>query len=179
MSSFWELSTGDTAKSDGEYEVGGGNFDPIPEKTQCLAVIDEAKWDERSGARFISLRWSVLAPDVYKNRKIYHKLWVTDADPMAKDADKKRDKAKLMLAAIDGNAGKKLFASPDEPTDQTLTDCLSLKPMLIMVMQWAIKDAEGTEKKGNWIGAVSSKGATSATVAAPAKKAIVSDDIPF
>ena len=178
MSSFWELSTGDTAKSDGEYEVGGGNFDPIPEKTQCLAVIDEAKWDEKEGARFISLRWSVLAPDVYKNRKIYHKLWVADADPMAKDADKKRDKAKLMLAAIDGNAGKKLFASQDEPTDQTLTDCLCLKPMQIMIMQWAIKDATGTEKKGNWIGAVSSKGG-SAAATAPSKKPIINDDIPF
>jgi hypothetical protein len=165
MTDFWNFEQTST----GEFEMGGGDIAPIPAETSCLAAIDEAKWDEKDGARYISLRWNVLQPAEYKNRKVFQKLWVADADPMAKDAEKKRDKAKRMLAAIDQNAGGKLRAAGVEPTETSLGIALINKPMVIKVMQWKI-ESNGETKTGNWIGAVSAKKG-----AAPVK----TEDAPF
>lgn len=163
--SFWNLSEGELDKS-GAFETGGGNMEPIPADTQCLAMIDEAKWTHtNNGEEYLSLRWAVISPAEFKNRKVYHKLWVTDADPKAKDPAKKRDKAKRMLAAIDFNAGGKLAASTEAPTDESLTSALTRQPMIIKVMLWTIEDAvTGETKKGNWIGAVNAKSKTAAAV---------------
>lgn len=165
MSDFWNFEQSTT----GEFEMGGGDIQPIPADTSCLAAIDEAKWDEKDGARYISLRWNVLQPAEYKNRKVFQKLWVADADPKAKDAEKKREKAKRMLAAIDQNAGGKLRAAGVEPTETSLGIALINKPMVIKVMQWKIEDG-GETKVGNWIGGVSAKKG-----AAPVK----TEDAPF
>ena len=167
MSDFWNFEQSTT----GEFEMGGGDIAPIPAETSCLAAIDEAKWDEKDSARYISLRWNVLQPAEYKNRKVFQKLWVADADPMAKDAEKKRDKAKRMLAAIDQNAGGKLRAAGVEPTETSLGIALINKPMVIKVMQWKI-ESNGETKTGNWIGAVSAKKG-----AAPAP--VKTEDAPF
>ena len=188
--SFWNLSDDeDVTKAGGEYDAGGGTMEPIPEGTSCLAAIDEAKWDKKQdGSEFISLRWTVLAPEEYKNRKVFQKLWVTDDDPQAKDPVKKRDKAKKMLAAVDTNAGGKLMAKPEKPTNESLSGCLTNKPMIVKVMLWKMTNAQsGEEMSGNWISAVSprSKGGVS-TAPAPAAKPkaapkpeAADDDIPF
>ena len=170
MSDFWNLSDGEDVKETagtGEFDAGGGNLLPIPGETNVLAAIDEAKWDKNeNGDRFISLRWNVLAPDDYKGRKVFQKLWVLDADPRAK-ADKvaaKRDKAKKMLAAIDTNAGGKLLAKPVMPTDEALTLHLTNKPMVVKVMLWSMKDQmTGKMMRGNWVGAVAPKGSDLST----------------
>lgn len=183
--SFWDLSDGeDITKTGGQFEMGGGSMEPIPSDTNCIAFIDEAKWDQtRDGQEFISLRWSVVAPADYKNRKIFQKLWVTDADPRAKDADKKRDKAKRMLAAIDTNAGGKLLTKGGKPTDESLTICLTNKPMQIKCMVWEItNETTGEKSSGNWIAAVSPKtGGAGTQTAAKTKKAEQADDdeVPF
>lgn len=163
MNDFWNLSDGEDASrsTNGEFDAGGGNLEPIPSDTSVLAAIDEAKWaQDSSGNRYISLRWTVLAPEEYDNRKIFQKLWVLDADPRAK-ADKiaaKRDKAKRMLAAIDSNAGGKLLAKPIMPTDEAMTLHLTNKPMVVKVMEWKMRDQmTGEEMRGNWVGAVSPK----------------------
>ena len=159
---FWGLSEGGSAADNttGAFDAGGGNMQPIPSDTNVLAAIDEAKWDGNEGAKYISLRWSVLQPEEFENRKVFQKLWVGDADPRAK-ADKvaaKRDKAKKMLAAIDLNAGGKLLAKPVMPSDEAMTLHLTNKPMIIKVMVWEMKDAmTGEMNRGNWVGAVSSK----------------------
>lgn len=197
--SFWDLSDGSNAAetSTTEYEIpGGGNMDPIPDGSSVLAMIDEAKWSKTQNgeAEFISLRWTVLSPDEYKNRKVFQKLWVTDDDPQAKDADKaakKRDKARRMLAAIDANAGGKMSQKPGTPTDETLTACLTNKPMIIKCMVWEMPDREspGAFISGNWISAVSPK-AKGIDVKAPSVQrpnakgnvdnpALDSDEIPF
>ena len=159
--SFWDLDDGTSAAETGtEYEIpGGGNLDPIPDGSNVLAIIDEAKWDERNEAEYISLRWSVLSPDEYKNRKVFQKLWVTDDDPNAKDADaakKKRDKAKRMLAAVDSNAGGALTKAGEMPTDEAMQQHLMNKPMIIRAMVWSMPDRENPGEKitGNWIAAV-------------------------
>ena len=178
---FWDLSDGDDLlKQGGSFEVGGGDLEPIPSDTSCVAIIDEAKWDQdREGNSFISLRWSVVLPAEYKNRKIFHKLWVSDDDPRARDAVKKRDKAKRMLAAIDTNAGGKLLASGKKPTDEMMGATLVNKPMQIKVMMWEQEKSDGTMGRGNWIAAVSPRGGAKA--AAPVAKAPVleDEDAPF
>jgi hypothetical protein len=169
MNDFWGLSDGEDVSQNttGEFDAGGGNLEPIPPETSVLAAIDEAKWDkDQQGNRFISLRWTVLRPEEFDNRKIFQKLWVLDADPRAK-ADKvaaKRDKAKKMLAAIDTNAGGKLLAKPVMPTDEALTLHLTNKPMVVKVMLWSMKDSmTGEMMRGNWVGAVAPKGADLST----------------
>jgi hypothetical protein len=162
MSDFWGLSDGGSAADTGtDFEIPSGNLDPIPDGSTVLALIDEAKWDEKDGAAFVSLRWSVLAPDEFKNRKVFQKLWVMDDDPMAKSSDaaaKKRDKARRMLSAIDANAGGKLVKS-GAPTDDTMTQHLTNKPMVIKCMEWSMPDREspGEFIRGNWIAAVGQK----------------------
>jgi hypothetical protein len=173
--SFWNL---ENLPENGEFESGGGALELIPEGTQCLASIDEAKWDNKDGNEYVSLRWSILMPAEYKNRKVFHKLWVKDHDPNAKDATaaaRKKEKAMRMLAAIDFNAGGKLKAAGVEPTDESLGACLVGKPMIIKVMVW--NDRDTGLPKGNWIGAVSPKKGA----AAPAAKAapVAAGDAPF
>lgn len=167
---FWGLSEGGSAADNntGAFDAGGGNMQPIPSETNVLAAIDEAKWDGADGAKFISLRWSVLQPEEFENRKVFQKLWVSDDDPRGDigKAAAKRDKAKKMLAAIDLNAGGKLLAKPVMPTDEAMTLHLTNKPMILKVMVWQMKDAmTGEIKRGNWVGAVNSK--ASAKVSSP------------
>jgi hypothetical protein len=195
--SFWDLSDNSSAANTGqEYEVPGGNLDPIPAGSSVLAIIDEAKWDRKpnTGEEFISLRWSVVSPDEYKNRKIFHKCWVTDLDPQAKDEAKaiqKRDKARRMLAAIDANAGGKLTAQEGKPSDDSMALHLCNKPMIITLMEWSMRGNDGSDMSGNWVSAVApkSKGidvkAPSAKAKAPAmgnrpaSNDLDGDDIPF
>ena len=166
MSDFWGLSEGGSAAENAtsEFDAGGGNMDVIPPETNVLAAIDEAKWSKnQKGDEFISLRWAIMFPEEFANRKVFQKVWVTDFDPsvLAKGEDKaiaKRDKAKRMLAAIDTNAGGKLLAKPIMPTDESMTLHLTNKPMIIKVMVWEIIDRmTGDVATGNWIGAVASK----------------------
>lgn len=163
--SFWNLSDGEDVKSNttGEFDQGGGRMEVIPDNTSVLAAIDEAKWDRTQDQdRFISLRWNVLAPEEFKNRKIFQKVWVLDPKPNTKPekVDQVRDKAKRMLAAIDMNAGGKLLAKGEMPTDESLTACLTNKPMVIKVMVWEMPDRQnGGTAQGNWVGAVSPKSA--------------------
>ena len=157
---FWNTSDGeDAAKTGTEYEIPGGSMEPIPAGSSVLAMIDEAKWDhtQNDAEEFVSLRWSVLAPEEYKNRKVFHKLWVTDHDPNAKDHAKavaKTDKARKMLAAIDANAGGKLTAKDARPSDDDLARALQDRPMVITLMTW---DSNTGGAGGNWVAAVAPK----------------------
>jgi len=142
--SFWNIDK----PTDGNFETGGGDIAPIPKNTSVLAAPDEAKWDEYNGDRFISIRWAIMAPTEYKNRKIFQKIRVEDSEP------KKQEKAKRMLAAIDANAGGKLMAAGEEPTDKSLTVALCNKPMVLKLQVWEM-EINGEERSGNWISAVS------------------------
>ena len=167
--SFFTLSDGNTATSDGNMDMGGGSFDPIPKDTNVLAAITETKIDSYEGERYINNAWTVLAPAEYKNRKIFQKLRVYDADPA------KKDKAIRMLAAIDANCGGKLVASGKEPTDSLLTQCLLNKPMVCNLQVWELDDKS---KSGNWISKVSPRKAQQEAAPAPAVEDDT-DSIPF
>jgi len=161
--SFWDLSDGKTAAdTPKEYEVPGGNMEPIPNNSDVLAIIDEIKWttngNESDPREYISARWSVMAPEQFKNRKVFHKIWVTDLDPNAKneaEAKLKRDKNRKMLAAIDANSGGMLTKSGDTPTNDALAMHLTNKPMVIKCMEYGFKGNDGRWVSGNWVSAVS------------------------
>jgi hypothetical protein len=162
--SFWDLSDGNTAAdTPKEYEIPGGSMEPIPNNSDVLAIVDQAKWKHKddnddNSPQYIELRWSVMAPEEVKNRKVFHKLWVTDLDPNANDEAKgkaKRDKARRMLASVDANAGGNLTRTGDAPTDESMTMHLCNVPMVIKLMVWSMKGSDGTDMAGNWISAVS------------------------
>lgn len=174
--SFWNLSDGNTAtETTGTMEMGGGDIPPIPPipaNTELLAAIDEAKMDSYEDDSFISLRWSVMAPEEYKNRKIFQKVRVFDNDAQ------KADKAKRMLMAIDHNCGGKLAASGEAPDDSNMQMSLIAKPMMIKVQIWEMND-----KKGNWVSSVAARKTAQTPAptmtAAPVASVNPSDDVPF
>lgn len=157
--SFWNIDGEDLTKSEGNFEQEGGDIQPIPDGTQVLALIDEAKWDTpyQGDEEYISLRWSVMAPKEYKNRKVFQKLWVKGNNPNQQDSEKRKNqgtKAKKMLAAIDHNAGGKLMASGEAPTDDSMARSITNKPMVLKLKVWEM-EIQGEKKSGNWIAAVS------------------------
>lgn len=163
--SFWNTSDGQTIDNNGKYEEeSGGDLPPIPDDTQVLFAADQVKWDERNndGNRFISIRWTVMKPAEYANRKVFQKLWVLGNNPNAKKPQEQADKHKRMLAAIDKNAGGKLFASGEMPTDETLSLNLANKPMVGKLGEWEFTTEDGKQMSGNWIKGVSPRQKTNA-----------------
>jgi len=156
--SFWDLSDGDDiAKIGAKYEIEGGSMEPIPNDTNCIATIENAQIEtNRDNLQYINIRWSVLSPSEYKNRKVFQKLWCLDDDPRAKDAAVKKDKAKKMLFVIDSNAGGKMFSSGKPMTDNLLAT-LNGKQMQIRVMTYELQGDNG-KITGNWISSISPKG---------------------
>ena len=174
MSFFENIDT--TSSS---FELGGGDFAPIPENTKVLAIAEEAKNDEYQGARSIKVKWRISQPAAYANRVIFQKLQVYTPD--------KADKHKRMLAAIATNAGGQLFQAMQQtgetdPSDMSLST-ITNRPM---VLQLGIWESEDKSKSGNWVKAVSARkspaGAPAPAPVAP-KPAPVADiddsDIPF
>jgi len=157
--SFWGLSDGDNAKATGaEFDGGGGNLDPIPEGTTVLAMPDDVKWaEDRNSNEYLSIRWTVLKPEQYQGRKVFHKLWVSDEKPGHKEPEKYRDKQIKMFAAIDTNAGGKLLKKEGKPTDDEMAIALVNKQMTLRLGVWAMKADDGSEMTGNWIQAIGDK----------------------
>jgi hypothetical protein len=170
---FWDLSDGSSAATGAtEYETAGGDFENIPEGTRVIAAVDDAKWDttKQEAAEFLSLRWTISAPEQYANRKIFQKLWLTDANPKS-DADKagkKRDADMRKLSAIDANAGGKLAKLAGKPTDEQIMLALVGKDMVIELRIWEMADKS---KSGNWIANIYPKSKCVKIVDAPAKPA--------
>ena len=174
--SFFNLSNNEQINATGTMEMGGGDIEPIPAKTQVKAAIEEAKWydNQQTGERHISLAWSILAPKEYAGRKVFQKIKVLE------QGAKKRDKALLMLAAIDKNAGGKLMAKGQEPTDDSLMLNLCNKPMVLLLQVWKM-EIQGENKSGNWVSAVSPVSQQAQAQAAPVAPVAQAnyDDIPF
>ena len=168
--SFWTTSDNESAATTGtSFETGGGQMEPIPSNTRLKAMAEDAKWDEDfQGNQIISVRWSVLAPDSYKNRKIFQKIRVMDPDT------KKSDKAKRMLAAIDANCGGQLAKKEDVPTDMDLQSALLNKPVMIEVQVWEMEGDDGQTRSGNWVSRVAP-----ANESAPAQKPAKDEDEDF
>lgn len=179
--SFWATSDGSSAqKTEGKFEMGGGDLAPIPDGTSVLAIAEEAKNDEYQDNQYIKVKWRISKPAEYANRVIFQKVQVYE-----KDAGK-ADKAKRMLAAIASNAGGGLFTSMEQrnetmPSDMSLAQ-LCNRPMVLKMGVWELDDKS---KSGNWVQAVApAKAGTAAPAAVAAPKpapaaADFDDDIPF
>ena len=182
--SFWTTSDNQEIKATTTFESGGGNS-VIPDNTTCLAMIDEAQLTSYEENTYINLRWQVLEPAAYKNRKVFQKLWVTDDKPLNKDPVKKRDKDQRMFAAIDFNCGGTLVAARKDPTDDGMSRALMNKPMTILINFYEGVDDNGKPFAINYIAAVSGRGKSAAPAAKPAPKAaptrmvVEDDDAPF
>lgn len=194
---FWGLSDGESAVTNAAtYEApSNNNFDPLPEGSLVLAMLDSVKWktDEDGSNERISARWSIVEPVEYKNRKVSQPLWVTDDNPNKTGAKiaQKRDKDKRMLAAIDANCGGKLAKTPRKPTDDDLALALTNKPVMI-----ELRVMDSNTGPFNWVSNVYSKTAKAVNIPAvsaatapkpaakPATKATsfaddLDDDVPF
>lgn len=130
VTDYW----GEVPESTGNFEDNG--FDPIPEGTECLSTIIEAKWDSFNGSdhQHINLKLQVVDGE-YKNRTFYQSLYVDGADPSgqyydASKDEKKKSKARAMMAAVDKNAGGNIFALRRRPTNDELQKYLIAATMI-------------------------------------------------
>ena len=188
--SFWTLSDGEKAEHKEEHESAGGNIEPLPDNTDLVAFVDEAKWATvyQGEEQYINIRWRAMKPECYKNRVLFQKLWVLGNNPNHKDPKKQGDNAKRMFAAIDTNTGGGMTNLTDAPTDEELQRNLLNKPMIIKTKLWEM-ERDGQINSGNWVCAVSPKG--SRVVEGPSGGAVkpvtqqktpptdLNDDIPF
>jgi len=186
--SFWTTSAGTAAtvnvQAEGTYDAGGSS-EPLPENSSVQAFIEIAAWktgrEEDGQPEYINLQWRIEKPDSVARRVVFQKLWVTDADPNAKDAGAKRDKALAMLAKIDAIAGGKLAKINGKPDNDALAIALQHKIAVIKLGVWEIG---GTV--GNWVKAISPPGQELDVPAGAGKPASsiarhddLSDEIPF
>lgn len=195
--SFWNLSDGETATENKEYEAPSGGGDYIfADGTKVAAVIEEMKWSRfNGGEEFINVRWSVMAPETdadgvkIANRKVFQKIYPGGDASRAKDEEKrqkKADNAKRMLAAMATNAGGGLFKVQGQPTDDDFASHMLFKPMTISLKVWEM-ETNGDKRKGNWICAVGEyKGSVDAVpgAAKPVTKSAkpvddLDDSVPF
>lgn len=149
-------------KNGGNFEMGGGDIQPIPAGTQVLAAVEEAKNTVYENSKYINIKWRVAQPAEYANRVIFQKVHCYDEDQA------KALRGKQMLFAIATNTGGKLFesmqsANETEPSDASLTRITAL-PMVLKLEVWKQdKDKEGNaiplekQKSGNWVQAVSAR----------------------
>lgn len=158
--SFWTLSDGEKAEHKEEHESAGGNIEPLPDDTDLVAFIDEAKWTtaHNSEETLINIRWRAMKPECYKNRVLFQKMWVLGNNPNHKDPKKQGDNAKRMFAAIDTNTGGGMTNLTDAPTDEELQRNLLNKPMIIKTKLWEMTGDDGQTHSGNWVCMVSPNG---------------------
>lgn len=75
--SFWSTSSGESINTNStSFEIeGGGNFTPIPAGTKVLAIIENAsrRKTQDGMAEYVEIKWAILRPEPYKNRKIFSK----------------------------------------------------------------------------------------------------------
>ena len=145
MNNLLGLSDGTKASvsENKEYESSSsGSFSLFPQETSVRAAIDEAKWFKNNeGLIRLSLRWVVIDPEEYANRKVFQSLWIKHLEPNAAKADEakaivKRDKHRMMFAVIDANAGGKLAELIErgvDITDEHLMQHLTNKTMVIRI----------------------------------------------
>lgn len=189
--SFWSTSSGESINTNStSFEIeGGGNFTPIPAGTKVLAIIENAsrRKTQDGMAEYVEIKWAILRPEPYKNRKIFQKVWCLDYDPNVTDAEKaksRKDRHIKMLAAIDANAGGFLQKSGEEPSDLSLASALTNKQMVIGLNTW--NDSETKKPAGNWVYYVAEKTAEISVVTADDVKkqqesvsCQIDDEVPF
>lgn len=160
--------------ANGEFSSGGGDFELLPEGTRVLFEVEQAEIRQYEDIDNISLRWSVLQPELYKNRKIFQNVYVFADDK------EKRMKARKMLAAIDVNADNRLTKyaekkkiSLNEFTTEDLTICLVGQSMTGTIGKYKDKNIV------RGISPANSAKIKEPTKTAPKKEIDEDEDLPF
>lgn len=179
--SFFTDSTGAAIEKQESIELeGGSSLIPMPAGTNIKGAIEEAKFETSDNdGTYISLRWTVAAPELYAGRKVFQKLhvfatkapmpgWANTDDKKAKFTAgqiKKQDKAKRMFAVIDTNCGGKHLAAGEAPTDESLQKNLCGKLMMLQLDVWELEQERNGDPipkadrpSGNWVRKVAPKG---------------------
>lgn len=168
---IFDLSDG--SRADGAKTFEHGSFEPIPNGTDLVCYIKDARWEERSGDKFINIAWSVMGEE-YKNRIVFQKLKVLDEKPS------KRDNSRRMLAVIDANSGGKL-ARMDKSSFNEITDVELMQSLAnsgSIKIQVGLVDMDDGSKI-NWVRKIYAKGDTGNGQSNAAPFANKEDDIPF
>jgi len=139
--SFFKKSTGENATGERAETTSGG--EPITDGTTATSMIEEIKYDEYDGERFISAKWKVLDGE-FKNRVAFQKIKVFN------EKETTADSAKETLFRLFTLCGA--TAPETEPTDMELMKALCNKPLAPRFRIW-----EFDGKKGNWIDAIYAK----------------------
>ena len=203
--SFWNLSEEDKTVTSYEAPSGGGGGDWFfADGQELLCVIEQiTKKQTKNGNKdYFSIQWGVMAPEkdakgiTMKNRKVFQSIYPegSDYDDTADKVQKKADKARWFLLAIDGQCGHKLFGTGVEPTAEALLSAWSFKPMTVRV--GLMKDRETKVPSMNYVQAIGAPKAESditrhegvwanpapskaATTVMSQGSALDGDDIPF
>jgi len=178
VTDYW----GETPETDGNYEESN-SFEVIPEGTRCLSSIEMVKWDSFNGSDHKHINMKLCVEDgEYIGRKFFHSIYVDGTDPNsqyydASTEEKKKAKARAMMAAIDKNAGGNIFALKRRPTDEDLAKYLIGAKMFYTLGVSSTKKqvVRGVSSAGDIT--APSKQETNAKAAA--SKPVDDDDIPF
>lgn len=145
--SYFKLSTGENAVTDGDFKTGNDGFALIPKGQVVKAAITSLKWDQyQDNPEVLALEWVIAKPDQYRNRKLFQKIKLNDPD------SSKRDTAVRMFSAIYANAGGDISKFTSKPTEQQMIGDLANKFMLLELGIWELDDKS---KSGNFVSRVS------------------------
>ena len=181
VTDYW----GETPETDGNFEESS-SYEVIPEGTRCLSSIESAKWDSFKGSDHKHINLKLCVEDgEYKGRKFFHSVYVDGTDPNsqyydATNEEKKKAKARAMMAAIDKNAGGHIFALKRRPTDDDLAKYLIGAQMFYTLGVTGTKKqcVRGVSSAGD-IAAPSKQAANTAKATAKKDNGFSDDDIPF
>jgi len=124
MVSFWADDDGEEITVDiKKVDTGAAKPALFPDDTNLLVRIDEARWTEYEGVKYIRVKTIVMSPPQYEGRIVSKSLYVTDPDNRTKPAEvaKKKKKARTDLMKMDALHKGKLRANGDGiPTDEQL-----------------------------------------------------------
>jgi len=154
MQNFFTTSDGQEIEPTRSFE-NTGIQKLIPEGTQLLANVLEAKWAESTSFKnqHIVINWMIVEKGEYNGFIIKHSLEV------CADDTKKQDKAKTMLMTIDtlckGKLAKLAKAGKFELGNSVqLADAIVGGSAVITLREYEMKRDDGSTMTGNWVGKV-------------------------
>jgi len=186
---FWGS---DEIESDGNYDVGGGDFPVIPDGTRVKALIEKVELFDEDNKKFnyktgldeecISVRFDIEEGE-FKGQKIFKNYFIESND------ETEKTKARNMFFAMDHNAGGKIMALKRKPSEDELNRYLINKSMVIVV---GMMQDKKTKEKRNYLQGLSASKNKPSHQAAPlqSEKPVqrqqarpmsndMDDDIPF
>lgn len=148
MSDWWNVDGEDLRKTDAEADLPTNSFEPLPDKTKVLAIVDSAGIGEKDGNRYAEATFTVLKPEGYANRKLFAKYWIFDDNPHTPDPKKKRNNDMRRFVKLDAACGGKLARNGGKPDADDIALAFTSKQVIVQVMLMTPKE-EGKEPF-NW-----------------------------